>query len=180
MFKVLAISVAALIAIPASAVTVVVPLGTISVPPTISFSQGVNFTTSGANSAQFTFNIANAMTLTASSFTNTEVAKKGAFNFTSIGLYSGTGVSGTLLEAGSILPRTFGTTLASLGAYTLETGAYTIAYSGTVKGAPASVGTSITFASAAVPEPASWALMVAGFGLVGVSIRRRSQSNVAA
>lgn len=31
-----------------------------------------------------------------------------------------------------------------------------------------------------VPEPASWALMVAGFGLVGVSVRRRSRAVVAA
>ena len=38
--------------------------------------------------------------------------------------------------------------------------------------APASVG--------AVPEPASWAMMVAGFGLVGGAVRRRSMARVAA
>ncbi len=32
----------------------------------------------------------------------------------------------------------------------------------------------VTSISAAVPEPASWALMVAGFGLVGFAARRRS------
>lgn len=36
-----------------------------------------------------------------------------------------------------------------------------------------------TFAITAVPEPASWVLLVAGFGLVGVSARRR-QAPVAA
>jgi hypothetical protein len=37
---------------------------------------------------------------------------------------------------------------------------------------PASVG--------AVPEPASWAMMLAGFGIVGGAMRRRSMAHVAA
>ncbi len=37
---------------------------------------------------------------------------------------------------------------------------------------PANVG--------AVPEPASWAMMVAGFGLVGGAVRRRNMARVAA
>jgi hypothetical protein len=31
----------------------------------------------------------------------------------------------------------------------------------------------VTLGSGAVPEPASWALMIAGFGLVGAAMRRR-------
>ena len=38
----------------------------------------------------------------------------------------------------------------------------------------------ISSAVNAVPEPASWALMIVGFGLVGVSARRRSRATVAA
>lgn len=34
--------------------------------------------------------------------------------------------------------------------------------------------------AAAVPEPASWAMMIAGFGLVGGALRRRSLTRVAA
>jgi hypothetical protein len=34
---------------------------------------------------------------------------------------------------------------------------------------------SYSFTSGAVPEPASWAMMIAGFGLVGASMRRRTQ-----
>ena len=49
------------------------------------------------------------------------------------------------------------------------------ATSGTVGQAFAPV-TQITFnATAAVPEPATWAMMIAGFGVVGGSMRRRSR-----
>lgn len=34
--------------------------------------------------------------------------------------------------------------------------------------------------TAAVPEPASWAMMLAGFGIVGGALRRRSMARVAA
>ena len=37
----------------------------------------------------------------------------------------------------------------------------------------------IAFNIAAVPEPASWALMIAGFGLVGGAMRRRAKVRVA-
>ena len=35
-------------------------------------------------------------------------------------------------------------------------------------------GGSVTLSDGAVPEPASWAMMIAGFGLVGGAMRRRS------
>ena len=35
-------------------------------------------------------------------------------------------------------------------------------------------------ATVSVPEPATWAMMIAGFGLVGVGLRRRSANTVAA
>jgi hypothetical protein len=38
---------------------------------------------------------------------------------------------------------------------------------------PPAISGSFTFASTAVPEPASWAMLVMGFGLVGVATRRR-------
>ena len=37
-----------------------------------------------------------------------------------------------------------------------------------------------TFDAAVVPEPASWALIISGFGLVGMSMRRRKRNAVAA
>ncbi len=40
--------------------------------------------------------------------------------------------------------------------------------------------TQLTFASTAVPEPASWVLMIGGFGLVGGTMRRRAMTTVRA
>jgi hypothetical protein len=45
--------------------------------------------------------------------------------------------------------------------------------------APAISG-SFTLSSAPIPEPASWAMLIAGFGLVGVAARRRQATVVAA
>ncbi len=41
---------------------------------------------------------------------------------------------------------------------------------GTGTGVPLSPG---SFPTGAVPEPATWAMMLAGFGLVGATVRRR-------
>lgn len=41
-------------------------------------------------------------------------------------------------------------------------------------GAPINVNLAFTVLGRAVPEPASWAMMIAGFGLVGAAMRRRA------
>ena len=46
-----------------------------------------------------------------------------------------------------------------------------------MSGAPASVGSSFTFAAGAVPEASTWAMMMVGFGMMGFGLRRR-KSNV--
>ena len=179
MIKSLLFSAAILAASQTSAAIVVDNLGVITVPPTVSFSPGDTFS-NGTNSGWYEFTTTSALTLTASSFTNTAIGSHGQFNFSTIGLYSGTGVSGTELETGSIVARnSFGQTTAGLNVYSLAPGAYTIAYTGTVPGKTGTVGSSITFAPG-VPEPSSWAMMLAGFGLIGVSVRRRSRTMVAA
>lgn len=48
---------------------------------------------------------------------------------------------------------------------------------GTGTSVPLSPG---SFPAGAVPEPATWAMMIAGFGMVGASLRRRSRTAVAA
>ncbi len=114
-----------------------------------------------------------------SSFTNSAIGNTGVFTFSSIGLYSGLGIGGTLLQSGSVSARVGGTQTASLDTFELDEGFYTIAYSGTVTGAPSGVGSNITFAAAPdVPEPASWAMMLVGFGAIGAATRSRRKAAV--
>lgn len=42
----------------------------------------------------------------------------------------------------------------------------------------ASPGETLSISAAAVPEPASWAMMVGGFGLLGATMRRRARTTV--
>jgi hypothetical protein len=37
----------------------------------------------------------------------------------------------------------------------------------------------VTFSAGRVPEPASWAMLIAGFGLVGAAMRRRGEASPA-
>jgi len=41
-----------------------------------------------------------------------------------------------------------------------------------------SFGGTFAFAAAAVPEPASWAMLIGGFGLVGMQLRRRATARI--
>jgi PEP-CTERM motif len=50
---------------------------------------------------------------------------------------------------------------------------YYVASSGSEIGNPNSITWDISAVQAAVPEPASWALLIAGFGLTGAAMRRR-------
>ena len=57
-------------------------------------------------------------------------------------------------------------------------GMYTFTTTGTVRGS-GSYGGSLAFNPAAVPEPATWGLMVLGFGMIGAAARgRKVKTNV--
>ncbi|MFN3513494.1 MAG: FxDxF family PEP-CTERM protein [Phenylobacterium sp.] len=51
--------------------------------------------------------------------------------------------------------------------------------SGTSGGNGSYAGTLTFFPSAAIPEPATWAMMIAGFGLAGAALRRRRSEHLA-
>lgn len=68
-----------------------------------------------------------------------------------------------------------GSTVASNGDLSIMSGYGQGALFGNTNNGRAFNGT-LTYTGGAVPEPASWALMIGGFGLVGASMRRRRAS----
>lgn len=77
-----------------------------------------------------------------------------------------------------------GVTIASPVAGTLydffvtKSGWYNVSFTATNTNTTA-VSNSASYSFAAVPEPAAWGLMIAGFGMAGASIRRRRNVRVA-
>lgn len=55
-------------------------------------------------------------------------------------------------------------------------GTYTLNIQGTPGSQNGALNGSIGFTAAAVPEPGTWALMLLGFGAIGISMRRRRQT----
>jgi hypothetical protein len=63
----------------------------------------------------------------------------------------------------------------ALAGQTWGAGIYTLTVQGT-RGDSGSFGGNVAFEAAAVPEPATWAMMLLGFGAIGFSLRRRRSS----
>ncbi len=103
----------------------------------------------------------------------TAVNGVGAFSnnidFGRVRLFSGTGLSGTFLGEAQFGPGAFGGLTSAVGARSAQftcdfnsdnaCGVYDLQFG--------------TFAADAVPEPATWALAIIGFGAVGARLRRR-------
>ena len=111
-----------------------------------------------------------------------------SFNYTAVGVGGAVEVYDGLNGAGNLLATLNLTTTASACAPAYNAGfcpfsAFGVNFAGTAKSisfagvANQIVFDDITFGSAtpgpSVPEPASWALMIAGFGMVGSALRRR-------
>lgn len=80
------------------------------------------------------------------------------------------GVALTLTPSGE-----YNYTAQSTGAIPSQVNPQTLVVKGTVSNGAATYSGNVAFraAAAAVPEPASWALMILGFGVVGYAMRRR-------
>jgi len=178
-----AVSAAAITAsAPAMAVTYVQNLGNVSVPPDTFFTPSTTVS-AGSVDAYFNFTLTSLATLSGASFTSTN---PGAVIFNNVGVYSGTATTTT---AGAPTGTRFAfNNVQEVNAFgngigytpvTLTAGTYTIYLSGT---APTqnTIGSSIRFSSAnaAVPEPASWGLMLLGFGMVGIGLRSRRRTAI--
>ncbi len=104
---------------------------------------------------------------------STATSEENDTDFTSAFL-SGTGIVGNVL-----VPQLLGdpTEVRSLAGFAVGPGNYTLTLQGTPGTQNGSFGGSVAFvAQSAVPEPSTWAMMLFGFGAMGVAMRRRKRS----
>jgi hypothetical protein len=121
------------------------------------------------------------LTITGASFTNSPSGPSNNFAFSSIKIYSDTGayvesyaLSGVTSTINDI-PGIFNS--AYIQPLTLGPGKYTIAVDGVASGGSSvGIGSNISF-SAAVPEPATWGMMIVGLGMVGATLRTRARKS---
>jgi len=174
-----AASAAAIVAAaPASAVTYVSNLGTVSVPPDAFFTPSLLVST-GTVDAYYNFTLASDFAVNGASFTSTN---PNAVSFTSVGVYSGTATgasagtpTGTRFAFNGLQEtNSFGNGI-GFAPVLLQAGSYTIYLSGNAA-TTNTIGSSIRFS--AIPEPATWGLMLLGFGMVGFGLRARKQARV--
>lgn len=81
-----------------------------------------------------------------------------------------TDISGSLGSFGPLSPASFGQD-GNRNLYVVDYGGRILKFQAT----PGTTLASATLAAAAVPEPAAWTLMIAGFGLVGAAARRQGR-----
>jgi hypothetical protein len=176
-----AVSAAAIVAsAPASAATYINNLGTVSVPPDAFFNPAVVLNQTGVVDAYYNFTLTSSFTVHGASFTSTNPS---AVNFNSVGVYSGTATgastgtpTGARLAFNNVQETgSFGNAI-GFTPVQLQAGSYTIYLSGNAATLN-TIGSSIRF-SAAIPEPATWGLMLLGFGMVGTGLRARKQARV--
>jgi hypothetical protein len=148
----------------------VINLGSLGVGST---STDVSGLAVGTYSDEFDFSLSIPYTFAA--FLST-ISVKGAGNIDFIG-----GYIDTVSNPFTFASESFGTAtidVGSSGALDLAAGAHKIFVDYKVKTGPASYSLDVSVAP--VPEPATWGMMLVGFGLVGAGMRSRKRSMVLA
>ena len=92
-------------------------------------------------------------------------------SFTSAEISDASGVLGSLSYVGGVGSNVFW----GLGDFSLNAGSYMLTIKGSNTGANPSSSLAGNVQFAAVPEPATWGMMILGFGLLGGLMRRRER-----
>jgi hypothetical protein len=106
-----------------------------------------------------------------------------SFRFTGLKLLEGTNLNGVNLDSGSF--TSFGTTFLTYGVNdvsidgTLKLTVLSESFGGKGAGFGGSVGVSVPQTISPVPEPETYAMMLAGLGLLGFAARRKAKANQA-
>jgi len=168
---------AATIATPASAAVVIYhasnPGGAVTLTPAGpgAVSSGIGFDVLGVGAFTATFSFTNP-------YTPAAAQGSASFNFDPDIITFTSGVFSGGLSTFVVTPGPTGTAI-QVDLASMPAGPQTLTLMGTLTTAPrgnsfARIGGSITLTDAAVPEPATWAMFILGFGAVGSFMRRRN------
>jgi PEP-CTERM motif len=127
-------------------------------------SQGIN---AGIFSDILTFNFAQFGNANATISSIFRVSENNNINFTSVTL---NGTSFDIAQSGNVEFR-------FLEGLAISPGVQTLGISGTSGGNGSYAGTFSVATLAAIPEPASWAMMLIGFSAIGSTLRRRRRQS---
>lgn len=143
-------------------------------------NDGVAFWTATAN---FAGTVGGSLSLTGFASDDRAVALLNSVAFGAVGIFGPGAGAFIFTPGGSAVPYTFaGNTSAFTAPLTLA-GTNTLTFivnnnnnginNSPLTGGPSSLFGTVTINAAAVPEPATWGMMIAGFGVAGFALRRR-------
>lgn len=138
--------------------------------------------TSADSSFSFDFTVDDALVhspVAISSFEYSLAGQRVALPAATISFFSELQGGGIAMQFGDMLLSGYGTSLLSAGGRMNPEQGMAMTFSTNIGDAMGRGEITIRSAAAAVPEPATWLLMLAGFGIVGYACRRKASSRPA-